>query len=130
MIANVTISDVKQFLSLRLPEYMISNELLVVDEMPHSTSMKLDRALVNKWISDMQSVASELVAKQHAKNGRLLAHESTARAIAREYARIVAGDNESRRKAFEELDFNLQSGGIDSIQIMSLSMFLKRRYGV
>ncbi|KAH9997471.1 putative nonribosomal peptide synthase [Xylariaceae sp. FL0662B] len=128
--ANVTISDVRNFLSLRLPEYMVPNELLVVDEMPHSASMKLDRALVNKWISDMQSVASDSVAKQHPQNRRLLAHESTARAIAKEYASIVAGDDESRRKAFEELDFNLQLGGIDSIQIMSLAMFLVRRYGV
>ncbi|KAI1085426.1 putative nonribosomal peptide synthase [Whalleya microplaca] len=128
--ANLTISEVRQFLSSRLPEYMIPNELLVVDEMPHNASMKLDRALVNKWISDMQSASSELVAKQPKQGRRLLAHESTAREIAREYARIVAKDDGSRRKAFEELDFNLQSGGIDSIQIMSLSMVLNRRYGV
>lgn len=42
----------------------------------------------------------------------------------------MAGDNESRRVEFEDFDFNLQQGGIDSVQIISLSMFLGRRYGV
>ena len=128
--ANMTVLDVKTFLSTRLPGYMIPNELLVIEEMPRSVSMKLDRALVNEWISNMKHASLATLAQQPVQNGRLLAHESTARAIAKEYARIVAGDNELRRKAFEELDFNLQSGGIDSIQIMSLSMFVTRGYGV
>lgn len=130
--ASLTIARVRDFLSSRLPEYMIPNELLVVEELPHSNSMKLHRALVNKWISDLRSGVSESVAKSdsHTQNGSgLLAHESTARAVAREYAHIVAGESELGRKEFEE-DFNLQSGGIDSIQIMSLSMALTKRYGV
>ncbi|KAI2609312.1 uncharacterized protein GGS25DRAFT_520107 [Hypoxylon fragiforme] len=76
--AGITISDVKEFLSPRLPEYMVPTDL----------------------------------------------------EIAQGYARIVAGDNESRRVEFEDFDFNLQQGGIDSVQIISLSMFLGRRYGV
>ena len=127
---NVTAEKVKDFLSSRLAPYMIPSEVLVVDEIPYSTSMKLDRALVSKWISDLQGVPSEPVAKHNKHNDRLLLHESTAKIIAREYARIVAGDNEHRREELEDSDFNLQSSGIDSIQIISLSMFLTRRFGV
>ena len=127
---NVTVAKVKDFLSSRLAPYMIPSEVLVVDEIPYSTSMKLDRALVSRWISDLQSVPSAPITKQYTLSDRLLSHESTAKVIAREYARVVAGDNESRRKEFEELNFNLQSGGIDSIQIISLSMFLTKRFGV
>ncbi|GFF41194.1 hypothetical protein IFM58399_06184 [Aspergillus lentulus] len=126
---NITITHMRSFLSSRLPEFMIPNELLVVHELPHNSSMKLDRGRVTKWISDMQSRPSEAIANPHTPSNELLAHESTARAIAREYARIVAGDNVSRRREYEGRDFNLQGGGIDSIQIMSLSMFITQQFG-
>ena len=126
---NLTISHVKKFLSSRLPDFMIPNELLVVDELPHNNSMKLDRAVVTKWISEMQSGPSEAVARPYMQSGELLAHESTARTIAREYANIVVGGNVSRRRQYEGQDFNLQDGGIDSIQIMSLSMLLTQQFG-
>lgn len=61
--AGITISDVKEFLSPRLPEYMVPTDLLVVDKLPYSSSIKLDRGLVNKWISDIEHVASPLSAK-------------------------------------------------------------------
>jgi amino acid adenylation domain-containing protein/thioester reductase-like protein len=130
--ASVTLADVKHFLSPRLPQYMIPNELLVVNEMPHTPSLKLDRALVNKWISAMHNMDSDSLTTSSGpiQNNRLLAHESTARTLAREYARIVAGDDVSRRKAFEGMDFNLQSSGIDSIQIMTLHAYVKTKYNV
>ncbi|GFF24079.1 leptomycin B resistance protein pmd1 [Aspergillus udagawae] len=126
---NITITHMRSFLSSRLPEFMIPNELLVVHELPHNSSMKLDRGRVAKWISDMQSRPSEALSKPHTLSNELLAHESTARTIAREYAKIVTGDNVARRREYEERDFNLQEGGIDSIQIMSLSMFLTEQFG-
>ncbi|KAH8653268.1 putative nonribosomal peptide synthase [Tricladium varicosporioides] len=129
--AIVTISDVRHFLSTRLPDYMIPNELLVLIEMPQSASMKLDRALINEWISNLEAIRSDTPSiRQVQQSDRLATHESTAREIANEYARIVAGNDEYCRKTFEELDFNLQSGGIDSVQIMSLAAFLNRRYKV
>lgn len=126
---NITITHMRRFLSSRLPEFMIPNELLVVQELPHNNSMKLDRGRVAKWVADMQSQPSEAVPKPHTRGNELLAHESTARTIAREYARIVAGDSVARRREYEDRDFNLQEGGIDSIQIMSLSMFLTEHFG-
>lgn len=128
--SSVTLLRVREFLSKRLPEYMIPNRLFAVTALPRSTSMKLDRTLVSNWLSNMQTEsADELVPRQNAHN-RLFVHESTARDVARQYARIVAEDDEALRRNFEEMDFNLQAGGIDSIQIISLSMTLNSNYGV
>jgi amino acid adenylation domain-containing protein/thioester reductase-like protein len=128
--SGLTITHVKKFLSARLPEFMIPNELLVIDELPHNSSMKLDRAVVTKWISDMQTGPSEAVATApQVQTGELLAHESTATAVAQEYANIVARGNPARRREYEGQDFNFQDGGIDSVQIMSLSMALTKKFG-
>ncbi|THZ73389.1 putative nonribosomal peptide synthase [Aureobasidium pullulans] len=112
-------SKMRSFLSPRLPDYMIPNELIV-----------LDKSHITNWISDMQKSLVERTAEKLVNTSKLLPDEETAMAIAAEYARIVAGDHESRRVSFEGNDFNLQSGGIDSIQIMSLSWYLSRRYAV
>ncbi|KAL2027633.1 hypothetical protein VTO58DRAFT_110321 [Aureobasidium pullulans] len=120
----------RSFLSPRLPDYMIPNELIVVDRLPHTSSMKLDKSHITNWISDMQNSLVERTAEKLVNTSKLLPDEETAMAIAAEYARIVAGDHESRHVPFEGNDFNLQSGGIHSIQIMSLSWYLSRRYAV
>lgn len=128
----LTLAAVREFLASRLPEFMIPNELLVVDALPHNSSMKLDRSLVAKWLSGLQSnPSSHATAAQEIETGEfeLQAHESTAQVIAREYADIVAGGIIARRREYEGRDFNLQDGGIDSIQIMSLSMRLTGLFG-
>lgn len=126
---NITISSVREYLSSRLPDFKIPNELLVVHELPYNTSMKLDRALVNEWISNMETRPSVASARSNTQGSRLLAHESTARAVARAYADIVAENNVSHRQEYEGQDFKLQDGGIDSVQIMSLAMVLGQKFG-
>ncbi|CAI7613784.1 unnamed protein product [Penicillium viridicatum] len=115
------------FLSERLPKYMIPSKILVVNKIPFNASMKLDRAAINKWILELP--AKHKTAPNQSlllpKATRLLPHESIARAISKIYGGIVGN---ARR--FEDQDFKLQSGGIDSIQIMSFSMSLRQRFGV
>ncbi|KAE8137358.1 hypothetical protein BDV38DRAFT_271460 [Aspergillus pseudotamarii] len=130
--STLTLAAVRESLASRLPEFMIPNELLVVDALPHNSSMKLDRSLVAKWLSGLQSSpSSHTAAVQEIETGEfeLRPHESTAQVIAREYADIVAGDVIARRRKYEGRDFNLQDGGIDSVQIMSLSMRLTGLFG-
>lgn len=117
---------INEFLSERIPKYMIPSKILVVNKIPFNASMKLDRAAINKWILELpteHTMAPKSLLLPRAT--RLLPHESTARAISKIYGGIVGN---ARR--FEDQDFELQSGGIDSIQIMSFSMSLKQRFGV
>jgi amino acid adenylation domain-containing protein/thioester reductase-like protein len=129
---NVFKEEINNFLLSRLPGYMIPGKLFVVTNMPFNASMKLDRAVINNWILDMPAdhvaVSTEQLSPSDAT--QLLPHESTSSAIAKLYATIVAGKDGAQRRRFENHDFKLQSGGIDSIQIMSLSMALKEKFGV
>ncbi|CAH0020817.1 unnamed protein product [Clonostachys rhizophaga] len=129
--AGVTIADVRKHLLPRVPEYMIPSELVVLHEMPLNVSLKLDRARISKWLSDTQIDISNAPdpAPKHESN-TLLAHELTARQVSRQYALIVAEGNKHRRSELEDTDFNLQSGGIDSVQIISLHSTLKRSFKV
>ncbi|CAG9949769.1 unnamed protein product [Clonostachys rosea f. rosea IK726] len=129
--AEVTIADVRKHLLPRVPQYMIPSELVVLHEMPLNVSLKLDRARISKWLSDTQINVSNTTAPspKHEPN-TLLAHEVTARQVARQYASIVAEGNQHRRSELEDTDFNLQSGGIDSVQIISLHSNLKRIFKV
>ncbi|KAE8371926.1 hypothetical protein BDV26DRAFT_298352 [Aspergillus bertholletiae] len=124
--------EIDKFLFSRLPKYMIPSKLFLVNNMPFNASMKLDRAAINKWILDMRAehntVANQSSAAPDAT--QLLPHESTARTVAQLYASAVAREDGSHRRQFEDRDFKLQSGGIDSVQIMSLSMSLKEKFGV
>ncbi|KAF5857862.1 hypothetical protein ETB97_005206 [Aspergillus alliaceus] len=124
--------NILKFLSSRLPRYMIPSKLFVVNNMPFNASMKLDRAAINNWILDIPvehtTVENQSLPPPDAT--QLLPYERTAKVVAKLYASIVAGEDSSHRQRFEDQDFKLQSGGIDSIQIMSLSMSLKDKFGV
>ncbi|KUM59109.1 hypothetical protein ACN42_g8042 [Penicillium freii] len=115
------------FLSERLPKYMIPSKILVVNKIPFNASMKLDQAAINKWILELaaEHTAAPNQSLLLPNASRLLPHESTARAISKIYGGIVGN-----AQRFEDQDFKLQSGGIDSIQIMSFSMSLRQRFGV
>ncbi|KAB8263316.1 hypothetical protein BDV32DRAFT_146645 [Aspergillus pseudonomiae] len=124
--------EINKFLLSRLPKYMIPSKLFVVSNMPFNASMKLDRAAINKWILGMPAehttVADQSLPATDAT--QLLPHERTARAVAQLYASAVAGEDGHHHRQFENRDFKLQSGGIDSVQIMSLSLSLKDKFGV
>lgn len=127
---SLTASTVKKALSSTLPDYMIPSELLVVHQIPHNSAMKLDRARVNRWVSELQIDEVRSGVDLQLEGEGLLNQEATARSIAREYARLVSGNDATRRQLFENKDFNLQAGGIDSIQIISLSMFISKTHSV
>ncbi|KAH7179819.1 uncharacterized protein B0J16DRAFT_323293 [Fusarium flagelliforme] len=116
-----------EFLSSRLPRYMIPSKILIAKGLPLNASMKLDRAAIQKWIishSTKQAAVPNLLPKQ------LLPTERTAMKVCELYIEIVAGQDQHLRKQLEGRDFNLQSGGIDSIQIMSFSEAIKQRFAV
>ncbi|RBR10285.1 uncharacterized protein FIESC28_09535 [Fusarium coffeatum] len=121
-----------KFLLSRLPRYMIPSKILVAKSLPLNASMKLDRAAIQKWVishSTTQTAAPNLLpATSEAK--QLLPTEQTARKVSELYVEIVAGRDQHLRKQLERRDFNIKSGGIDSVQIMSFSEAIKQRFAV
>ncbi|KAL9610231.1 MAG: hypothetical protein Q9167_005053 [Letrouitia subvulpina] len=114
---------IKKHLQVALPCYMIPTVCLIIDCMPFVPSLKMDKTRVNNWLTNMKNRPPEL---EGVSVPQLDANESTANMLSIEVARLLGN---ARHTALEGHDFGLQDVGIDSIQIISLSMFLKRRYG-
>ncbi|EKJ68473.1 NPS16 [Fusarium pseudograminearum CS3096] len=123
---------ITEFLTSRLPRYMIPSKILVVKGLPLNASMKLDRAAIQKWIISHSTKQTTVPNLLPATSGpkQLLPTERTARKVSEMYIEIVAGKDQRLRKQLEGVDFNIQSGGIDSVQIMSFSEAIKQRFAV
>lgn len=61
--ATLEISHKKEYLATQLPAYMIPSLFIVVQKLPLSTSGKLDRASVNKWIIEIDEEQSQQATK-------------------------------------------------------------------
>ena len=125
-VQSLSIEIVRTLLSKVLPNYMIPTVCLVVDSMPLVPSLKIDRRQVTAWLETMESRPASL-------GGHVLSAldpvEVTANAISLKVAEFVARKDITTFEVLERHDFRLQAAGIDSVQIISLSMFLQREYG-
>ncbi|KAL2043784.1 hypothetical protein N7G274_003303 [Stereocaulon virgatum] len=124
-VQSLSIATVRRHLSNALPDYMIPTTCLVIDRMPFVPSLKIDRRQVTFWLTGL---VSRPWTAATANLPLLGSNEATAKALSLKIARMVGHKDEVRRFALEGHDFRLQEAGIDSIQIISLSMFLYRDY--
>ena len=129
-------SDLDQFqshLEKRLPLYMVPNVFLIVESIPLNTSAKIDRKAVETWLASLtQSKERNLPSKPRQQNHdtELGKSEVLAMCLSNKIAKMVAPDDYKRQKSLQRRNFHLTRAGIDSIQAISLSMFLGREYGV
>ncbi|KAL8699917.1 MAG: hypothetical protein Q9201_005727 [Fulgogasparrea decipioides] len=128
---TLSIQAVKEHLSKTLPGYMIPTQCLVVGSMPLTPSGKVDRKSVKAWLESMTSnPGSPASAAVPIETSPLTEEEITAHSISAAVAEITASRDKNQGIQFQGRDFLLQSCGIDSIQIISLSMFVQKTYGV
>ncbi|KAL9047247.1 MAG: hypothetical protein Q9214_000130 [Letrouitia sp. 1 TL-2023] len=114
---------IQKHLRMVLPCYMIPTVCLIIDCMPFVPSLKMDKTRLNNWLTNMKNRPPHL---EGFSVPQLDPSETTANILSIEVARLI---RKARHSALEGHDFGLQDVGIDSIQIISLSMFLKRKYG-
>ena len=125
-----SIGAVKKHLSKNLPGYMIPAECIVVRSMPFTPSCKIDRNSLKAWLESMVSRPDGAAAGAvSVKTSPLVEEEKTAHSISTFVAEMVASRDTSQALKFQGRDFFLQSSGIDSIQIMSLSIFVQKTFG-
>ncbi|KAL8773735.1 MAG: hypothetical protein Q9209_001503 [Squamulea sp. 1 TL-2023] len=114
-----------------LPDYAIPSECLTIEKMPLTTSGKIDRRTVESWLS---SLVSRPLAEEHVEavcdTSPLDEKETTAYAISAIVADMIASRDPEQGLQFRGQDFVLHQCGIDSIEVMSLSMFIRKSYGV
>ena len=125
-IQSVTLETVTQHLSRALPTYMIPTVSLVVSNMPFVPSLKIDRKAVNAWLTTMERmrIGDKLIPTL----GTLASNENTAHLLSCKVANLVAPNDFYTRTALEGHNFAIQNSGIDSIQIISLLLFVRKQY--
>lgn len=122
---SLPIETVREFLSKILPGYMVPTVCLVISSMPFVPSLKIDRRQVSTWLTAMDSRPSGANMKGFARLGP---DDITAYTLSIEIAQLLAARGKVRRFLFEGHDFEIQDAGIDSMQTISLSMFIQKQY--
>ncbi|MCJ1231406.1 hypothetical protein MMC12_008083, partial [Toensbergia leucococca] len=125
---SLSVETIREYLSKSLPAYMWPAACLVITSMPFIPSMKINRRSVDTWLTNMRSRPIQVATLVNLKHSPLDPSEITANALSVKFAELVASKDNNWRLKLERSDFNLQKAGIDSIQIVSLSMFLQRVY--
>lgn len=123
---SVNIDTVRRHLSKALPTYMIPAVCLVVSNLPFVPSLKIDRKAVNTWLTtiERQITVDGLIPTL----GALASDENTAHLLSCKVAELVAPNDFYTRTALEGHDFAIQTSGIDSIQVISLLLFVRKHY--
>lgn len=127
-IQSVTLETVRQHLSRALPTYMIPTVCLVVSNMPFVPSLKIDRKAVNAWLTTIERTRTS--DRSIPTFGALASDENTAHLLSCKIAELVAPNDFYTRTALEGHDFAIQNSGIDSIQIISLLLFVRKHYSI
>ena len=119
------IAVVRERLEKVLPGYMIPSACLAVESMPLMPSLKIDRRTVDEWL---RKLATRPIESTPTILAPLDISEETAIALSTKVAEFVANKDKAQCMILQRHDFRLQEIGIDSIQIISLSMLLQREY--
>ncbi|KAL8649433.1 MAG: hypothetical protein Q9226_005578 [Calogaya cf. arnoldii] len=118
---------VRESLSKSMPSYMVPSVYLEVDAIPCVPSMKIDRKLVQSWLNALTGELPMPLIERYA----IIAEGATARYLSRTVWRLLEQKHGGQR--YDDAtprDFVLQGMGINSIQVISLAMLIKKVYGV
>lgn len=118
-------ADVRKYLQNLVPAYMVPSTALTVQRMPFVPSMKVDRKRVERWLADMETKPLQ-ISLTHLEG--LDSDEITANALSSKIAEYLTSKDELQALRLQGHDFPIHEAGIDSIQITSLSMFLRKTH--
>lgn len=126
-VQSLRIEVIREHLERVLPGYMIPSACLVVTCLPFVPSLKVDRRRVEKWLADMET---RPIVTSQSNISPLARSEKTALSLSMKISEYVAVKDRGYCLRLQGHDFRLQDVGIDSIQIISLSLFLQKEYAV
>ena len=129
-VAGFIKSDLSLYMESKLPKYMVPNHWLVVEKLPLSVSGKIDRKLVDAWLISTDRDPESSVTDLGCKDQQITEKESIALEICAEIASMVAKGDKKLYSALYGQNLLLSEAGLDSIQLISLSMFVRRQYSI
>ncbi|KAI9647542.1 hypothetical protein NHQ30_003927 [Ciborinia camelliae] len=114
-----------------LPAYMVPSSWVAMKTIPLTTSGKLDRPGLTKWLTSLPLIQRVKAYSKSNEAPLLLEGDHIALELSDRIAQLIATKPSSHTNSdIVGRDVNLASIGIDSIKIMSLAAFIKRSYGV
>lgn len=125
-------SNLSTYLKKSIPSYMVPNFWIIVEQIPLSVSAKVDRKAVSAWLLalDRDPLSAAPINFGIDKCRVISRNETEALAISTAVADLIARGNIHISAALRGRDFILLDVGLDSIQVISLSMFVQRTFGV
>ena len=127
------LEQLKHHLNKRLPLYMVPSVFLIVDNIPLNSSAKIDRKAVEVWLVSIprsERQISPLKIRDQEQSTKLVKSEGLATELSQKLAEMAASNKLDPQEFLQGHNFYLTRAGIDSIQAISLSMFLRKKYGV
>ena len=118
------------FLKSKLPSYMVPTHLLVVNQLPLSVSGKIDRNVVDSWLATTIRIYESKTTSNNRREETILAENVIAHEICFKILSMIAKPGTAFFNSLNGSNFSLSAVGLDSIQIISLTMFIRQRFGV
>ena len=131
--SNISVSELARHMQERVPPYMVPNIWVLVERIPFSSSAKIDRKKVFTWLLGLDRPFENPHAngtQGSTRSSRFSRNEITAAEISSKVADIVASGSEGLRAKIEGRNVILSDIGLDSIQAISLVMFIRQRYDI
>lgn len=119
--SGFSLSESTKALAKRVPAYMMPATWLVVTSLPLTESKKVDRRRVRLWLAGLP--VSDLEAVSVIPPANTLALD-----IGHKVGEMIANGNSQVLAALDRR--NLDLGAVDSVQVMTLSKWIRDRYGL
>ena len=117
-------------LKSKLPSYMVPAHLLLVNRLPLSVSGKIDRKVVEAWLVSTTRTFELSAYKNGHKKDLLHSGDVIALDLCSKILSMVAQPGTKSFDSHVGSNFSLKAVGLDSIQVISLTMFIRQRFGV
>ena len=119
-----------QSLRSKLPSYIVPTHLLVVNKLPLSVSGKIDRKIVDSWLAKTNRICESKPTSNDHQEETLPGEDVIAHEICFKILSMIARPGTAFFDSLNESNFSLSAVGLDSIQVISLTMFIRQRFGV
>ncbi|KAK1976954.1 non-ribosomal peptide synthetase [Colletotrichum cereale] len=132
-IVNGLSDRLKLQLTSVLPAYMVPSHMIAVEMIPFTSTGKLDRRALREYASSLctaESPVTQLIDEDIAGPDLLRADEQIAVGISNKLADLLSGGNNQHAESLRGHNFNPYYAGMDSIQVISLSTFVRKTYNV
>ena len=127
---NFDKEKLSNFLKSKLPSYMVPTHLLIVNKLPLSVSGKIDRKVVASWLASTTRIYESKITSIDHQEKTILNESVIAHGICFKILSMIAKPGTAFFNSLNGSNFSLSAVGLDSIQVISLTMFIRQRFGV